>query len=54
MAPGLMAMRASFITVELDGKLRGCIGSIIPHSRLLPDVVTKLIKPASVTRAFNR
>ena len=43
-APGLMAMRASFITVELDGKLRGCIGSVIPHNRLLPDVVTNAYK----------
>ena len=44
MAPGLMAKRVSFITVDLDGKLRGCIGSMIPHNRLLPDVVNNAYK----------
>ena len=41
---GLMAMRASFVTVELAGNLRGCIGSVVPHNRLLPDVITNTYK----------
>ena len=30
---------ASFVTLELDGILRGCIGSIIPHKPLLKDLL---------------
>lgn len=30
---------ASFVTLELDGILRGCIGSIIPHRALIQDLI---------------
>ena len=30
---------ASFVTLELDGILRGCIGSIIPHRSLIKDLI---------------
>ena len=41
---GLLAMRASFVTVELDRRLRGCIGSVVPHRQLLPDIITNTYK----------
>jgi AmmeMemoRadiSam system protein A len=34
----LCAYRASFVTLESDGALRGCIGSLEPHSMLAEDV----------------
>ncbi len=40
----LQAMRASFVTVKLDGRLRGCIGSITPRVPLVEDVVQNAYK----------
>lgn len=38
--PELNEKRATFVTLKVDGKaLRGCIGSIIPHTSLYDDVV---------------
>ncbi len=37
--PELMKKGASFVTLTQDGKLRGCIGSIIAHRSLLEDVL---------------
>ena len=34
----LLAQRASFVTISMDGKLRGCRGSIMPHRSLIEDV----------------
>jgi AmmeMemoRadiSam system protein A len=31
---------ATFVTLTLDGQLRGCIGSIIPHRTLLSDLIS--------------
>jgi MEMO1 family protein len=42
--PHFAAMRASFVTIKLDGKLRGCIGSLIPHRSLILDVATNAVK----------
>ena len=38
--PELAQKRATFVTLKVDGKeLRGCIGSIVPHTDLFDDVV---------------
>jgi len=38
--PEVEEERATFVTLKVDGKaLRGCIGSIIPHTALFDDVV---------------
>ena len=42
----LQAMRATFVTLTLDGKLRGCIGSVVPHEPLVTDVATNAYKAA--------
>ena len=45
-APQLDALRASFVTLEIDGRLRGCIGSTQPHRPLIEDVVDNAFKSA--------
>jgi len=42
----LQAMRATFVTLTLDGRLRGCIGSVVPHEALVTDVATNAYKAA--------
>lgn len=49
----LTAMRASFVTITLDGKLRGCIGSLIAHKPLLLDVVSSAYKAGFGDRRFE-
>lgn len=45
--PRLMqALRATFVTLTLDGRLRGCIGSVVPHQPLVDDVVANAHKAA--------
>lgn len=34
-----LQMGASFVTLEKQGRLRGCIGSIVPHRRLIEDLM---------------
>jgi AmmeMemoRadiSam system protein B/AmmeMemoRadiSam system protein A len=48
----LLAMRACFVTLTLDGALRGCIGSVVPHRPLLQDVVTNAYSAAFADRRF--
>ena len=31
--------RATFVTLSLDGRLRGCMGSLYPHRKLIDDVI---------------
>ncbi len=31
--------RATFVTLNLDGRLRGCIGSLLPHRKLIDDIM---------------
>lgn len=40
----LSATRATFVTLEKDGRLRGCIGSLALHRTLIADVVTNAVK----------
>jgi AmmeMemoRadiSam system protein A len=37
--PFLLEERASFVTLKIDGNLRGCIGSILPRMPLIDDVI---------------
>lgn len=37
--PFLNENRATFVTLTIDGNLRGCIGSIVPHRTILDDVL---------------
>ncbi|WP_353661763.1 AmmeMemoRadiSam system protein A [Hydrogenimonas sp. SS33] len=37
--PELAKEQATFVTLTIQGQLRGCIGSIIPHRRLIDDLV---------------
>jgi hypothetical protein len=45
-SPALTAQRASFVTLNLDGRLRGCIGSVVAHRHLLSDVAENAYKAA--------
>jgi AmmeMemoRadiSam system protein A len=38
--PELGKKRAVFVTLNLEGRLRGCIGSLIPHRRLIDDIIS--------------
>ena len=42
----LQALRATFVTLMLDGQLRGCIGSIVPQQPLVTDVAANACKAA--------
>ena len=44
LSPALTAMRASFVTVRVGGKLRGCWGSVTAREPLLLDVVANAYK----------
>ena len=44
--PALEAVRATFVTLELAGELRGCIGSVAPRRALVEDVVVNAFKAA--------
>src|SRR3546814_7037756 len=46
LSPTLTARRASFVTLTLDGRLRGCIGSMAPPRALLADVADNAWKAA--------
>lgn len=40
----LAAIRATFVTLTMNGQLRGCIGSLAPHRSLVVDVIINAIK----------
>jgi MEMO1 family protein len=42
----LRAVRRTFVTIEIDGALRGCIGSVTPHRPLVEDVVENACRSA--------
>lgn len=43
-SPPLMATRATFVTLERAGALRGCIGSLAPQRALLADALINAVK----------
>lgn len=52
LSPALSAHRAAFVTLTLDGRLRGCIGSVIAHRPLVADVADNAYKAAFADRRF--
>lgn len=50
----LKEQRACFITLTLNGKLRGCIGSLVAHRNLLDDVMHNAYNAAFSDLRFNR
>ncbi len=49
----LRALRNTFVTIEIDGQLRGCVGSLAPGVPLIIDVVTNTYKAAMQDRRFK-
>lgn len=44
--PNLTKRAATFVTLNLDGKLRGCIGSLIAHKSLIDDLTSNAYNAA--------
>ncbi len=44
--PNFSKRAATFVTLTLDGKLRGCIGSLVAHKALLDDLTLNAYKAA--------
>ncbi|MEQ8899219.1 MAG: AmmeMemoRadiSam system protein A [Roseovarius sp.] len=51
-APPLQGHGASFVTLQKDGKLRGCIGSLTAHQPLIADVIENTRKSATEDPRF--
>jgi AmmeMemoRadiSam system protein A len=52
-APELHRNAAAFVTLEKDGKLRGCVGSIVAHRPLVSDVAENACRAAFQDRRFQ-
>ncbi|WP_374448387.1 AmmeMemoRadiSam system protein B [Stella sp.] len=52
--PTLAAHRATFVTLEQEGRLRGCIGSVIAHAPLARDVAVNAFKSAFADPRFPK
>ena len=50
----LSAMRATFVSLESGGRLRGCIGSLKPHRPLLLDVIANTVKAGFADPRFPK
>lgn len=50
----LTEQRATFVTLTLEGKLRGCIGSLIAHRSLFDDILHNAKSAAFADLRFNR
>jgi AmmeMemoRadiSam system protein B/AmmeMemoRadiSam system protein A len=50
--PELSAQRASFVTLEINGRLRGCIGSLQASSSLAQDVAQNALRAATADPRF--
>jgi AmmeMemoRadiSam system protein A len=49
----LRAVRRTFVTLEIDGQLRGCVGSLAPTNPLVADVVANTYKSAMQDPRFK-
>ncbi len=49
----LSEQKATFVTLNLDGKLRGCIGSLLAHRSLYDDLVSNACKAAFEDPRFS-
>lgn len=45
--------RACFVTLKMDNELRGCIGTIIPHTKLSNDIIANAKNAAFQDPRFN-
>lgn len=45
--------RACFVTLKMNGQLRGCIGTIIPHTKLSNDIISNAKNAAFQDPRFN-
>lgn len=52
--PVLKEQRACFVTLNLNGRLRGCIGSLVAHRSLLDDVISNAYNAAFSDMRFDR
>lgn len=46
MNPELATRKATFVTLTIGGRLRGCIGSLIAHRTLLEDLIANAVSAA--------
>lgn len=53
LSSNLLKDGACFVTLKLDGALRGCIGSVVPHRPLYLDVIENSISAASHDPRFT-
>jgi len=51
--PELLEPKACFVTLKLDGKLRGCIGSIVPTKSFFDDLVSNAKSSAFSDNRFE-
>lgn len=49
----LRTIMASFVTLEIEGRLRGCVGSMMAHRPLITDVIVNAIKAGFEDRRFK-
>ncbi len=49
----LRAMRRTFVTLEIAGEVRGCVGTLTPINPLIVDVVSNTYKSAMQDRRFS-
>ena len=52
--PVLNEQRACFVTLTIDGKLRGCVGSLVAHRTLLEDILSNAYSSAFSDLRFSR
>ena len=52
--PFLNEERACFVTLNLNGKLRGCVGSLIAHRSLIDDVISNARNAAFSDLRFSK
>ena len=52
-SPLLQQPAATFVTLELDGQLRGCIGELFPQQSLVQSIVMNAYKAAFEDSRFN-
>ena len=53
LSPSLAAMRASFVTLKIGGKLRGCVGSVAARRPLLLDVAANAYRAGFADPRFG-
>lgn len=53
LSPILTAHRATFVTLSVNDKLRGCVGSVTPHRPLAGDIFFNAIKAGFEDRRFS-